>query len=278
MYVPYHPAHTTLTPHSHLAQTPLTPCSHLAQVPFSRESRRCCAVANIHPTTNHPNFDWPWDPRPPASSSTMAVFIDDRPSEPRRIHHRQPSAQVWGPAVMYSRCSVTSPQHFVWQKVARGSSCFVVSGREVSSWTIGIAPQINKFDRIKLIVHYKYSNIQKQVYCINELRLLLNFNDVAVKKGELHQNTPQPCLKHVLRVSGDVFEAAMTSDRWCQVSSWSTMDSDAMVMVLEAASWLCEERGWMLNWWSVGTRGGHWVLGTLIPRSHPAHTKLRYVL
>ena len=100
-------------------------------------------------------FDWPWDHRPPASSSTMAVFIDDRPSESRRIHHRRPSARVWGSAVMYSRCSTTSPQRFVWRKVARGSSCLVVTGSEVSSRTIGIAPRINKFDRIKLIVNYK---------------------------------------------------------------------------------------------------------------------------
>jgi hypothetical protein len=48
---------------------------------------------------------------------------------------------------------------------------------------------------------------------MNELRLLLNFNYVAVKKGVLHQNTPPPCLKHVLRVGGGVFEAAMMSDR-----------------------------------------------------------------
>jgi hypothetical protein len=43
---------------------------------------------------------------------------------------------------------------------------------------------------------------------------LLNFNYVAVKKGVLHQNTPPPRLKlkHVLRVGGGVFEAAMTSD------------------------------------------------------------------
>jgi hypothetical protein len=100
-------------------------------------------------------FDWPWDPRPPASSSTMAVFIDDRPLESQRIHHRRPSARVWGSAVMYSRCSTTSPQRFVWRKVARGSSCFVVTGREESSRTIRIAPRINKFDRIKLILHYK---------------------------------------------------------------------------------------------------------------------------
>jgi hypothetical protein len=102
-------------------------------------------------------FDWPCHPRLPVSSSTMAVFIDSHPSNSQRIHHRHPSVRVWGSAVMYSRWSTTSPQRFVWQKVARGSSCFVVMGREVSSRTIGIAPRINKFDRIKLIVHYKYS-------------------------------------------------------------------------------------------------------------------------
>jgi hypothetical protein len=56
------------------------------------------------------------------------------------------------------------------------------------------------------------TNSPKQVYCINEHRLLLNFNYVAVKKGVLHQNTPPPRLKHVLRVGGGVFKAAMTSD------------------------------------------------------------------
>jgi hypothetical protein len=54
---------------------------------------------------------------------------------------------------MYSQCSATSPQRFMWQKVAGGSGCFVMTEREVSYRTIGIAPQINKFDRIKVIVH-----------------------------------------------------------------------------------------------------------------------------
>jgi hypothetical protein len=46
---------TPLRPRSHPAHTSLTPRSHLAQVPFSRESRRplrAVAVANIHPTIN----------------------------------------------------------------------------------------------------------------------------------------------------------------------------------------------------------------------------------
>jgi hypothetical protein len=147
---------TPFTPrHAH---TLLRPRSHLAKVPF--HVKVVAAAPRQHPpNTQQPTIQtsWPWHPNLPASSSTMAVFIDDHPSEPQRIHHCQPSARVWCLAVMYSRCSTTSPQRFVWRKVARVSSCFVVTGREVSSRTIGIAPRINKFDRIKLIVHYKYS-------------------------------------------------------------------------------------------------------------------------
>jgi hypothetical protein len=89
------------------------------------------------------------------ATTTTTIVIDDRPSRSQRIHHRRPSARVRGSAVMYSRCSTTSPQRFVWRKVAGGRGCFVVTGREASSRTIGIAPRINKFYRIKLIVHYK---------------------------------------------------------------------------------------------------------------------------
>jgi hypothetical protein len=66
---------------------------------FQQWSRRCPANSrNVpqpqrrqHPPNHRPstNFDWPWHPRPTASSSTTAVFIDDRPSEPRRVHHRR---------------------------------------------------------------------------------------------------------------------------------------------------------------------------------------------
>jgi hypothetical protein len=80
MYVPYHPAHTPLTPRSDPAhtpltprsdpaQTPLTPRSHLAQVPFfhvkvvPRPPRRRQHPRNHDlPTTDYPdqpstNFD-----------------------------------------------------------------------------------------------------------------------------------------------------------------------------------------------------------------------------
>jgi hypothetical protein len=46
--------------------------------------------------------NWPWwHPTPPASSSTVAVFIVDRPSRYQIIHRLQPLTRVWGPAAMY---------------------------------------------------------------------------------------------------------------------------------------------------------------------------------
>jgi hypothetical protein len=38
-------------------------------------------------------------------------------------------------------------------RVAEGGGREFVTGREASSRTIGIAPRINKYDRIKVIVH-----------------------------------------------------------------------------------------------------------------------------
>ena len=90
-------------------------------------------------------------------------------------------------------------------------------GRGMNPWAIGIASNMYFINRIKLIPLEIESKTCRR---LNLLDLHARFRLHCCKKGVLHQNTPPPRLKHVLRVGGGVFEAAMTSDQVSSRSKW----------------------------------------------------------
>jgi hypothetical protein len=151
MSIPYHPAQTPLRPRSDPAHTPLRPRSHLAQVPFfhvkvvTRPPRRRQHPPNHQPSTNFDDHGIRarrrlapqlWSPLTIARWS-LEEYITADPQ-------RELEVRRWciGDVVRHHRNASCA-----------GGGCFVVMEREVSSRTIGIAPRMNEFDRIKLIVN-----------------------------------------------------------------------------------------------------------------------------